>query len=442
MATSEHLSRRDFLKLTNEGLKALFPTYGVTSDLITSAKNQEPHVSPGTAVGILLRLKGDTVEPVPEIEWDGMKDAEPYRSLRRIKPFLTDYVSDEDNLSLGERVDYYRLLNSELGINQLRTEFRMSDVVNQDGSFNQVTLKSYKDTLLAMQEAGLEPPIIVLFTPSEWQLELAEADPEKFYALYQTYLGKIADLFEETGIFPSHLQVLNEINTSIQTKFSFDQVVKLIEISADLFKHQHPETKIMTSILTDLGEDWQEFTRELIDRVGHKLDVLGFDYYPCYSEPLGPYLPCQSPFTVFTDTSVYAWLAQEKLQGILQPFEIMLSETGAPSIEADSRIGRLQYDRMIQVLDHFLLEYERQGHKAEEIFSAIGFFAGGDWPAVVTKAPWRLDFTPFTLLRQTNGNWEPTFAGKRLKDLIQTRINPSANSVLTLINSSSIINSQ
>lgn len=443
------ISKRDFLKLANEGLKALFPPYGIGSDLIISAKTGEPHVSPGTAIGVALRLKGDIADiarPWVEIPWG---DAENLRCERRIKPFLTDYAPDQDDLSLAERIEYYRLLNTELGINQIRTEFRMSDLINSDQSFNETTVNSYLDSLIAMREAGFEPPILVLFTPAEWMLEFAQSDPEKFSTLYRNYAEKIVQLCQETDTFPSHVQVMNEINTSLQNKLSLDQIIDLIGITHGLFKTYNPSTKIMTTILTEPSADWQEYTQGLISQAGDKLDTLGFDYYPCYAEPFDPYLPCQDPFEIFTDTSVYEWIAQEKIQGILQPFEVMLAETGAQSWESESRLGRLQYDRTIQVLDHFLLDYQRQGHKAEEIFSSIGFFAGGDWPAVVTKAPFRLDFTPFTLLRQTNGNWETTLAGKRLKYLIETRLKPPPtmadllfNSALTLINSSFIINSQ
>jgi len=113
----------------------------------------------------------------------------------------------------------------------------------------------------------------------------------------------------------------------------------------------------------------------------------------------------------------------------LQGKNVQLAEIGMPDLPMNEDFARRGLDRMMQTLDHLFLKYQRQGYKAEDIFSAIGFFEGGNFPSIVAKYPGRIDVTPFTLIRENKkGQWEPTFAGKRIHDLITTRINPGIQS--------------
>lgn len=164
--------------------------------------------------------------------------------------------------------------------------------------------------------------------------------------------------------------------------------------------------------------------KKLVADAGPTLEAVGFDHYPFWHA--NEWLLAGNAFETFGDTKIYEWIVEQKIAGVLQGKSIQLSEIGMPEMPLDEDFARRGLDRMMQTLDHFLLKYQRQGFKAEDIFSAIGFFEGGNFPSIVAKFPGRIDVTPFTLIQENKqGEWEPTFAGKRINDLISSRISPS-----------------
>ena len=373
----------------------------------------------------------------------GNFNIEAARQARRIEPFVTDYLPDDRSFTHKDRVSYYGILKDQLGITSVRTEFRMKDLLDKNGQIVEETVARYGDSLRAMKEAGLSAPTLVLFTPSNEQYDVAKADPKRFVALYGACADRIAALCQETGVAPARVQAMNEVNTAFQTKVGNDMTIELIHRTAEAFKPKFPETKIITTVLTAGAKDWQGFTKQLLAKAGSSLDGVGFDYYPgTYENPAGIPIIGKKPYEAFAGTTPYRWIADEKLHGVLKGKDVILAEIGAPAIvpedipdapkvarDALTKLGydyrhqRFGYDRIVQTLDHFFLDAERKGVAAHDIFSAIGFFQGGRVQGVDTKAPWGIDFVPFTLLRKdTNGSFQPTEAGKRLSYLIQTRL--------------------
>src|SRR3972149_4685940 len=53
------------------------------------------------------------------VPWAEVKDL---RQARRIRPFVTDYLPDVEDMGMDERVSYYELLKEKLGIHFVRTE--------------------------------------------------------------------------------------------------------------------------------------------------------------------------------------------------------------------------------------------------------------------------------------------------------------------------------
>lgn len=291
-----------------------------------------------------------------------------------------------------------------------------------------------------MKEAGLNAPTIVLFTPADWMYKQAKTNHEQFLDLYGRYAKGVAEICRGKGVAPARVQVMNEVNTSFQTKVGFETTIALIKKTAEIFKKDFSETKIITTVLTEPSKDWREYTTKLIKTVGDNLDGVGFDYYPgTYEYPAGIPKIGKKPYEAYAGATPYRWIADEKMHGVLKDKEVILAEIGVPALFRDSskipgfkfvgydyRQQQFGYDRILQTLDHFFLETERKGVLAHEIFSAIGFFTGGRVEGVDTKAPGGVDFFPWTLVRKNSaGVFEPTNAGRRLKDLIRTRINPS-----------------
>lgn len=367
-------------------------------------------------------------------------DIERFRSERRIQPFLTDYLPDDTDMAYEDRVSYYRMVRSELGIPTIRTEFRLSRILNPDGTWNAETIAAYTDSLRAMQESGLAPPVIAVFTPSKEQYRLAESDPQAFTNLYGSCVEKTLDIARSAGIDIETIQVMNEVNTGWQTKVGQNQIIDLIRKTKDILiaSPDFRRTKVMTTLLVGSDPDahnWQEKTRSLVEQSGAALDAIGFDYYPgTYEDPVvfstmrNAGLSTSRAFLKYGNTTPYKWIFEQKATGILSGKHVVIAETGAPAVNPDSRMQRLGYDRLIQALDHELLTYEKQGYKGHDLLSAVGFFTGGLHAGVDTKAPFKIDFLPWTLIRKdSSGEWKRTNAASRLKHLITTRLTPAAH---------------
>lgn len=351
------------------------------------------------------------------------------RNARKIEPFITDYLPDDTSFKYEDRVNYYRSLKYKLGIASVRTELRMKDLLDKNGKWNEETASRYGDSLKVMNEAGLDAPTIVLFTPADWMYKQAKTNPEQFLDLYGRYAKGVAEICRGKGVAPARVQVMNEVNTSFQTKVGFETTIALIQKTAEIFKKDFPETKIITTVLTEPSKDWREYTTKLLKTAGDNLDGVGFDYYPgTYEYPANIPIVGKKPYEAFAGKTPYSWIATEKQQGILKGKEVILAEIGVPALTAESKFQRFGYDRILQTLDHFFLSLERQGTPAQDVFSAVGFFQGGHVQGVDTKTLGGVDFFPWTLLRKNSaGVFEPTNAGRRLKDLIRTRINPSVS---------------
>lgn len=362
---------------------------------------------------------------IAEIQTDF--NVEAARLSRKIEPFISDYLPDDASFCYHDRVKYYRSLKDTLGITSVRTEFRMKDLINTDSGWNELTASRYGDSLRAMKEAGLTPPTIVLFTPADWMYAQAKTNPQQFVDLYGRFAGRVAELCQQTGVAPSRVQVMNEVNTQFQTKIGFETTIALIQKTAEIFRGDFPKTKIVTTVLTEPDKNWRVYTTKLLKSAGDNLDGIGFDYYPgTYEYPANIPFIGKKPYEAFAGKTPYPWIASEKKHGILKEKEVIVAEIGVPALNAESKFQRFGYDRIVQTLDHFFLDLERGGVPAHEVISAIGFFQGGRVEGVDTKAPGGIDFFPWTIVRKnSSGVFEPTNAGRRLKDLIRTRINPS-----------------
>lgn len=353
-----------------------------------------------------------------------------FRESRHILPFVSDYLPDQKNLPYEERVAYYKQLKEELGLHTVRTEFRMRHMMNEDGSFNKDVVDSYRSALLAMKEANLEPPIIYLFSPPKWFTELETKNPEEFRNKFKSYAVAVKEMYKQAGFQPSYIQVMSEINLPFHTPFSLKTMGDLLDISGEVFERGKGGPKIMTTVhVSSTGEskNWKDSISRLMNAHGSKLDALGIDYYPgTYEYPAGIPIIGKKPFEAFGGKTPYEWISQQKESGILRGKDVIIAETGVPALTRESKFARFGYDRIVQSLDHFLLTQERKGIKGHEVFGAVGFFAGAEFPNVYTMVPGGLDFHPWTLLRKTkDGKWAPTNAGRRLKDLIETRLYPS-----------------
>lgn len=371
-----------------------------------------------------------------------------YRLQRQIPVHLSDYTPDAPYMSKEEKKNYYEFLRDRLGIYRIRTEFRMNHMIREDGSFDEEVMRSYKESFIAMGEAGLEKPTLVLFTPAPWMYKLARENPKEFNALYKRFAEKSRDICQASGMEPEYVQVMNEVNFPAQTQLPLGHVVELIKITHEVFKEHNPAAEkpsIITTVYTNAQEtppkwkfmpktliekvpfwmDWRGFVKDLVEEAGDNLDGIGFDGYSgSWDIPALPILG-NKPFDAFGVVTSYEWAIQEKLFGILKGKKVLFTETGAPGISKESVFARFGYDRMIQALDHLLLKYQREGCDVNEILSGVGFHRGADFSSIGNKTPGIIDPLPWLLVRKDkDGRWVLTAAARRIKHLIGTRLNP------------------
>lgn len=425
--------RRDFLKLLGEGAKALFPPLGVGYDAYQSYKLGKLHVSPGTAAGFMLRLGGSA--PSVFHKESGIKtDAGELRLKRNIPSFVSDYLPDEKEYTPKERVAFYSKLK-ELGVTGVRTEFRMGKLMRQDGSFDPRVEKSYVESLKAMKESGLTLSALVFFSPADWMIELAKTDQTRFIEMYRSFAQKAVSMCDQAKQQPRYIQVMNEVNSSFFNKVGTEILLKMIQVTRQVYEGRTERPKIMTTIITDTvfdpGRSWQTYVEKFMLIAGDALDAVGFDYYFFYDHPFEPFVP-QSVFDLYQDkTKVFEWLLKQKQTGVLRGKDILVAEMGMPVFQNseinvyNQKFARIGYDIYYRALDQVLLRWQRMGKKAEDLIAQVGVFCGGDHPSVQTYAPGKIDFLPWTLLRfnKKTNSWDLTEAAKRLAYLNGTRLN-------------------
>ena len=178
-------SRRDFLRLLGKGAKL------------------------AVASSIMFNLRGsETTGGSKEAPMYMRTDAAEFRAKRRVVPFVSDYLPDELEYTLDQRLSFYTKLK-ELGVAGVRTEFRLGKLMRDDGSFDLNIEKSYRESLKAMKEAGLSLSALVLFSPAEWMVDLAQHDETAFLLVYQSFIEKAQMICDQAGLQPTFVQVMN-----------------------------------------------------------------------------------------------------------------------------------------------------------------------------------------------------------------------------------------
>jgi hypothetical protein len=374
----------------------------------------------------------------------------------------------------------------------------MSDLIEGKKSKNGGNISSseiqgkYVESLKALKEAGINDISIVLFTPSESQKKLQTENFPEFKKLFNSYLDTVIACCEKAGVVPAYLQVMNEVNWSFQTDLGISQTVELIKLTKNkiLGSDNLKNTKVMTTMLINpiplednkknpfdkimdyaMGKfaptsaRWQADMKLLVEKCGSSLDAVGVDYYPgsyyrqAYSFNRQGDLSKSRPYKAFGSIEPYKWVFQQKLSGFLRDKEIIIAETGVPTLVHDSRWGQLGISRMLQSLDLLLLNFQKEEMKtiirkysekniklnendlqkishnlvSNNILKGIIAFTGIDSPAVSTKLPrvgkngFALDYTPWTFIRNMSNGLQITETAKRFKQMFDTKFPSDIN---------------
>ncbi len=372
---------------------------------------------------------------------------------------VSDYMLDDPTKNQETLHTYYEQLHNELGINAIRTEFRMKDLIDDETQqssetrFRQNVHDRYVVGLKSMSEAGIQP-VIYLFNSAPWMYELAHTDASRFMNIYTDYVHEVLDIFHESGVTPKYLQVMSEVNWKAQTPLPLRQTIEMIKQTSEITKHSDQpkavqDIKIMTtfsinslpfadaprSSFDDVIEPilvrsfpsfthWQEDINTVVNECGDALDCVGVDFYPGSYDKQSYSLSRASlansrPYAVFGNVTPYQWLFEQKLNGVLKEKELLIAETGVFSYNPESRHGQLGIARILQSLDGLLLSYQKRGVSADELLKGVFAFAAADNDAIYTMFPGKIDWKPWTLLRPDHlGEIQPTSIAKTLRYML------------------------
>lgn len=381
------------------------------------------------------------------------------RSERHPLIGVSDYFTDDPMQTRESLVDYYGTLHDQLGVNAIRSEFRMMHLIDDETEHSSTTMfrtdihERYVTALQAMDEAELKP-IIYLFNPSPWMYKLAAADAPRFMHIYKDYVHEVVGIFKESGVTPEYLQVMSEINWKAQTPLALSQVSEMIKATDSILKSDdQPDAiqklKLMTTfsinsmsfpdaprssldrvIEPTLGRAvpdflrWQDDMKNVVATCGDALDGVGIDFYPgSYDKQSYSFgkssLEKSRPYKAFGNVSPYAWIFEQKLHGFLQHKDIVIAETGVFSYNPDSRHGQFGMARMLQSLDGLLLQYQNKGIKADALLKGVFAFAAADNDVIHTMFPGKIDWKPWTLVRpDRNKEMKPTKIANMLRYML------------------------
>lgn len=362
---------------------------------------------------------------------------------------VSDYFTDDPKQTKESFIEYYRSLHETLGVDAIRSEFRMMHLIDDQTKDAQQTLfrpdvhDRYRTALEAMHEAHIEPTIY-LFNPSPWMYELATTEPARFMDIYTDYVHEVVDIFRESNVTPAYVQIMSEINWKAQTPLPLEQVSQMIQETSKIFKDRNqPEAiqkiKLMTTFSINsmpfpqaprspvdrivepiisskipASRTWQQDMHDVVTACGDDLDCVGIDFYPGsydkQSYSFGPSsLDKSRPYAVFGNVTPYEWIFDQKLHGFLTRKDIIIAETGVFSYTPDSRHAQFGMARILQSLDGLLLKYQQEGNDCDTLLKGFFAFAAADNDSIHTMFPGKIDWKPWTLLRpDKNQEIKPT----------------------------------
>ncbi len=175
-------------------------------------------------------------------------------------PNVEIYVTDHnlrypDAVSVEDEYELYKEMKDH-GISSIRFDWDWKDVAPQPGVTDKNFLDRYIGAIKAMEEAGLEPPTLVLSNPPEWAAKLYRNDKEKFFKAYEEYVRSVGETLGQANVKIKAAQIFNEINHSLLSKYvDIKDIPKITGIVRNELSRTQPDLKISTSLIVSNVND-------------------------------------------------------------------------------------------------------------------------------------------------------------------------------------------
>ena len=223
-----------------------------------------------------------------------------------LKFYVTDHSADNVDTGDPERLKALYEDIKQDGVTSVRYDWHWNKVEPTEGGFQEELLGRYTKAVEIMNDAGLEPPTVILSNIPKWALDLYKEDKEKFFDEFRTYVEKVKENLvkasEKTGALVSQVQVLNELNNTVYTPIAAEDLPRLCAITREVLHGYNPDIELMGSIFAgnlpgaikaatfgklDFGIPVEEYLEKFKDALD-AFDSIAVDYYPgMWHVPLG-----------------------------------------------------------------------------------------------------------------------------------------------------------
>jgi hypothetical protein len=242
--------------------------------------------------------------------------------------------------------------------------------------------KQYKTALELVGQRPNQKPILILDSPPNWANDsIKNGDTSEIFDSYMHYAEHVAHMIKESGVKPSYIQVMNEINNPIynlSNKITLEMFGQFCRITKKAFAKEFGQSPpIMLAFLAD-----PKFLNTLAI-IKDDFDYAGFDYYqgtyPTKYAPLG--LFSKNPTQVYGDRRLMKDMFDEFIEGgALFGKKVVFAEVGAPTPRGkiDENRQRIFYNQFFRSLNFVLNEYHQKNIKIPLI--GIGLYGLEDQP--------------------------------------------------------------
>jgi len=352
------------------------------------------------------------MEGMPKISAEEIAPVEEEKSPELTKPFnLKFYVTDHNlDIDSGKSPEELRELFADIkkdSISSIRYDWRWNRIEPGQGAVESETLTRYTEGIRLMTEAGLEAPTIVLSSVPGWAMDLYKKNKEEFFAAYREYVEQVKNsliqVSEETGVKISRVQVLNELNNSVYTPFSPDELPRFCAITREVFQDYNPEIKLIGSFMAGnsseltskvkMGVPIEKYLAENKELLA-VFDTYAIDYYPgTWHVPIterlitGKEIFAQMGLLETVMTEIASWGKEYEIGEVGLPTNMTFL-----SAKHNEDRQRYFYQVFFRAFKKLLLDFQERG---VALPTQVGLFEAMDEPPKNLKGKILRSVTPF-----------------------------------------------
>lgn len=320
---------------------------------------------------------------------------------------ITSHISNTKNHLYTNRVVADETLRthfqaiSRVGFDSIRYDFSWSEIEPRPGQINFAQLDRYVRARSFMKEAGLKEPTIILGTSiPAWARALYRFDSSGFLDANKRYVQQVHDALANQEGQVERIQVGNEFNTTVDTKFEIRQIPALCEITREVFNSYNPNLQLVGTLLAGnvlgygehfgISSDCQKFMRQHQQMLRGNFDAIAVDYYPNLW-----HLPFREAGFRFQDMPKQLGYLRDVAEELASwGIEYEIGEVGFPTRcpWGDERAQRYNFNIFFRALRQMFIDFSS---RSIPLPSRIGIYSAIDEPATTLMGKLLRALLPF-----------------------------------------------